>query len=114
MLSGGSATRSDVWRQRRFGNAELWNGAIDDDGRSLGLPAEEVPDAPADDGVVLFETIRRFKGLERPVVILCELRDDGERLDELLYTGLTRATTHLVVIAPPALAARLRGEDPAR
>ena len=77
VLSGGSATRSDVWRQRRFGNAELWNGAIDDAGRSLGLPAEEVPDAPADDGVVLFETIRRFKGLERPVVILCELPEEA-------------------------------------
>ena len=56
---------------------------------------------------MLFETIRRFKGLERPVVILCELPDEGQRLDQLLYTALTRAAAHLVVIAPPALAARL-------
>ena len=76
--------------------------------RSLGLPAEEVPDEPPDAGIVLFETIRRFKGLERPVVVLCELPETGERLDQLLYTALTRATAHLVVIAPPALAARLR------
>ena len=32
---------------------------------------------------------------------------DGERLDALLYVGLTRATTQLVVIAPPKLAQRL-------
>ena len=31
----------------------------------------------------------------------------GQQLDELLHVGLTRATTKLVVIAPPALARRL-------
>jgi len=107
VLSGGSAVRSEVWRQREFGNARLWNGAIDDEGRSLRLAAEDVPEVPAENGVVLFETVRRFKGLERPVVILCELPEEAERLDALLYTGLTRATAHLVVIAPPALAGRL-------
>lgn len=45
--------------------------------------------------------------MEREVVILVELPVAGERLDELLYVGLTRATTELVVIAPPALAGRL-------
>ena len=109
VLSGRTASRSDVWRQRTFGNLVLWNGAVDDEGHSKGLPADEVPEQPADAVVVLFETVRRFKGLEREVVILCELPDQDERLDQLLYTGLTRATTHLVVIAPPALAARLRG-----
>jgi hypothetical protein len=106
VLSGRSAPDSDVWKQRRFGNAVLWNAAIDEDGRSLGLPPEEVPDEP--DDVVLFETIRRFKGLEREVIVLVELPEDGERLDGLLYVGLTRATTHLVVIAPPGLATRMQ------
>ena len=41
------------------------------------------------------------------VVVLVELPTDGDRLDELLYVGLTRATTELVVIAPPELAGRL-------
>jgi hypothetical protein len=108
VLSGVSASKSDVWQQRRFGSVELWNGAIDNAGNSLGLPADEVPDAPLDDGVVLFESVRRFKGLERPVVILCELPpDDTDRFDQLLYTALTRATTHLVVIASASLVARL-------
>lgn len=108
VLSGTSAARSEVWGQRRFGNVTLWNGSINDDGSSRGLAPEDVPDEPPDDGVVLFETVRRFKGLERPVVILCELPTEGERLDQLLYSALTRPTTELVVVSPPALAARLR------
>ena len=43
------------------------------------------------------------------VVILCELPVEAVRLDQLLYTALTRATTYLVVITPPALAARFTG-----
>jgi Nuclease-related domain/AAA domain/UvrD-like helicase C-terminal domain len=109
VLSGLSPTKSDVWRQRRFGNTRLWNEALDDEGRSKGLPPEAVPDEPGD--VVLFETIRRFKGLEREVIVLCELPEDAGRLDELLYVGLTRATTHLVAIAPDGLARRLRGAE---
>ncbi len=106
VLSGRSATESDAWRTRRFGNVVLWNAAINDDGSSKGLPPEDVPDEP--DDVVVFETVRRFKGLEREVVILVELPETATRLDELLYVGLTRATTQLVVIAPPELAPRLR------
>ena len=75
VLSGRSARDSDVWHQRVFGNAVLWNGAVDDAGGSLGLPADEVPEEPRD--TVLFETVRRFKGLEREVVILCELPTRG-------------------------------------
>jgi len=104
VLSGGSAGSSEVWRYRRFGNAPLENAALYDDGSSRGLAPEDVPDEPDE---VLFETIRRFKGLEREVVVLVELPTDGDRLDELLYVGLTRATTELVVIAPPELARRL-------
>ena len=106
VLSGQSAARSDVWKHRRYGNTVLWNMAFDDAGRSRGLPPEAVPEEP--DDVVLFETIRRFKGLEREVIILVELPEQGERLDELLYVALTRATTHVVAIAPPTLAERLR------
>ncbi len=46
--------------------------------------------------------------MEREVVVLVELPTEGDRLDELRYVGLTRATTELVVIAPPGLAGRLR------
>ena len=107
VLSGVSAGHSDVLRQRRYGNTLLWNEALDAEGHSKGLPPEDVPEEP--DDVVLFETIGRFKGLEREVIVLCELPAEASRLDKLLYVGLTRATTHVVVIAPPGLAERLRG-----
>lgn len=51
--------------------------------------------------------MRRFKGLERQVVVLVELPEVGVRLDEHLHVGLKRATTQLVVIAPPGVAGRL-------
>jgi ATP-dependent exoDNAse (exonuclease V) beta subunit len=44
-------------------------------------------------------------GLEREVVV--ELPETAVRLDELLYVGLTRATTQLVVIASPGITSRL-------
>lgn len=106
VLSGRSAPESEVWRTRRFGNVVLANEAINDDGTSRQLPHEEIAEEPSD--CVLFETIRRFKGLEREVVVLVELPEAATRLDELLHVALTRATTQLVVIAPPGLASRLR------
>jgi len=106
VLTGFGLEHSPVWRHRRYGNQVLWNGAVGDDGRLLGLAADEVPEPPAD--VVLCESIRRFKGLERPVIVLLEVpRDDPERLDRLLYIGVSRARQHLVVIAPVVLLRRL-------
>ena len=88
----------------RPGRSIVWFVGLHDDGRSKGLAPEDVPDEPDE---VLFETIRRFKGMEREVVVLVELPVEGDRLDEPLYVGLTRASTELVVIAPPGLARRL-------
>ncbi len=109
VLSGVSARDSGVWRQRRFGSVILGNAALTEDGRHIGLPPEQIEDDPTD--TVLFESIRRFKGLEAPVIVLLELPDEEHargRLDALLYVALTRATSSLTVIAPPELAARLR------
>ena len=106
VLTGVGLEHSAVWRHRRYGNQVLWNGAADDKGRTLGLPAEDVPEPPKD--VVLCESIRRFKGLERPVIVLLEVpRDDPDRLDRLLYIGASRARQHLVVIVPLAVVRRL-------
>ena len=55
---------------------------------------------------VRFSSIRGFKGLESPVVILCELEDiDAETMDEQLYVGFSRAKSHCMVVAPPAASA---------
>ena len=52
---------------------------------------------------VFFSSIRGFKGLESPVVVLCELGDlDEQSRDNQLYVGLSRARNHCVIVAPPA------------
>jgi hypothetical protein len=105
-VDGSAARAIHDWRQRTFGNEVLGNPAVDDSGKHLGLGASATPDLPSD--AILCETIRRFKGLERAVIVLVELRPDDERLDQHLYVGASRARQHLVVIAPAAVLERLR------
>ncbi|MFO7692116.1 MAG: NERD domain-containing protein [Vicinamibacterales bacterium] len=61
---------------------------------------ETTTDQAAEPSKVLLETVRRFKGLERPVIILTGI-DDLSVADEtaLLYCGLSRARVHLVIVA---------------
>ena len=106
VLTGFGLEHSAVWKQRRYGNQVIWNGAAGDDGRPLGIAAGDVPEPPPD--VILCESIRRFKGLERPVIVLLEIpRDDPDRMDRLIYIGASRARQHLVVITPVAVMRRL-------
>ena len=107
VLTGAKLEESAVWRQRRFGNEALENPAVDDAGHHLGAAALDAPELPSD--AILCDTIRRFKGLERPVVVLVELGGvEPAKLDQLLYVGASRARQHLVVIAPAAVLERLR------
>ena len=92
---------------RQFGNEVLGNPAVDDAGHHLGQSSHLIPDLPSD--VILCDTIRRFKGLERPVVILVELKADDPRLARLLYVGASRARQHLVVIGVGELDRAARG-----
>ena len=58
--------------------------------------------AKAKKGKVLFSSIRAFKGLESPVVVLCELEDiEDETFNAQLYVGMSRAKNHCVLVAPP-------------
>ncbi len=52
------------------------------------------------EGELIFETIRRFKGQQAPLVILTDVDPDMNReLDQnLLYCGLTRPTVQLVIV----------------
>jgi hypothetical protein len=62
---------------------------------------------------VLVESIPRFKGLERRVVVLAGLRESRHgTLAQLLYVGASRARAHLVVIADEPTLARLRPPEP--
>jgi superfamily I DNA/RNA helicase len=47
----------------------------------------------------LIDTIQRFKGLESPIVFLCGLDAiDLSRRHELLYVGMSRAKSLLVIV----------------
>lgn len=48
-------------------------------------------------GRICVDTVRRFKGLERKVIILIDPADMA-RDDESLYVGISRATGHLVLL----------------
>jgi superfamily I DNA/RNA helicase len=106
ILTGMALSHSELWKQRRFkGDLVLWNGSVDDAGESKGLAADTVERQP--NGTIAIETIHRFKGLERDVVVLAELRPDDERLGKLLYVGASRAKHHLVAVVPPELSQRI-------
>jgi superfamily I DNA/RNA helicase len=54
---------------------------------------------PKRDNGVRLVSVRRFKGLESPVVILCEMEElDPEHARSLWYTGLSRARSALVLL----------------
>jgi hypothetical protein len=52
---------------------------------------------------VQFSSIRGFKGLESPAVVLCELEDiDDMTRDQQIYVGMSRARNHCVIVVPQA------------
>lgn len=55
---------------------------------------------PLSPGEVFTTTIRRFKGLERPVIVLCEVdgRMSSDDMEALMYVGMSRAKTYLAVL----------------
>jgi len=50
--------------------------------------------------LVTLDTVRRFKGLESPVVVLCDL---DEQDSEVVYVGVTRARSHLTIVGERTL-----------
>ena len=75
-----------------------------------GLEGAVLP-PPAKGNEVRVATIHRYKGLEAPVVVLCELdgRVGEADLAPLLYVGATRARSHLVVVCSEGLAGQIGG-----
>jgi hypothetical protein len=69
---------------------------------------ETTGDQIAEPTKVLLESVRRFKGLERPVIVLTGI-DDLPATEEqaLLYVGLSRARVHLVIVATEATMERV-------
>ena len=62
-------------------------------------PATWVEEGPRGETTVLIDTVQRFKGLEAPIVILWGLDIFNiERSQELLYVGMSRAKSLLVLV----------------
>ena len=58
---------------------------------------------PAVNQIVVVQTVHRFKGLERAVVILADVDElSPAHLDQVMYVGLTRARVHAIVVHVPA------------
>ncbi len=58
-------------------------------------------------GRIVFDSIRRFKGLERPVVVIAATPETVIN-EELLYVALSRARTHLVIAGVEKILHRMR------
>lgn len=51
---------------------------------------------------IRFASIRGFKGLEAPVIVLCEMEDlDARTADHQRYVGMSRATNHCILVRTP-------------
>jgi len=79
--------------ERMLAKQQGWNGREPLLGHAVLFPYKHV----------FFSSIRAFKGLESPVVILCELEDiDDMTQNQQLYVAISRARNHCVVVLPPA------------
>lgn len=59
-------------------------------------------------GKIRFDSVRRFKGLEAPAVVLTDLAcTPSEDLSDLVYVGATRSVDTLVIIAEKSAISRL-------
>ena len=64
------------------------------------------------EGRIVVDSIRRFKGLERPVVVIAATPETVIN-EELPYVALSRARTHLVIAGTKKVLNRMRGMTPA-
>lgn len=95
ILTGGSIKNSQVWREmRRDAEFPLWNDSFNEYGEHTGKAADELQEIPSD--IYLFESIRRFKGLESPYIIALDLPEKDAGVYR--YVAGTRATVALRIL----------------
>jgi len=74
----------------------------------LPKPAIWLEEGVRSENTVLVDTIQRFKGLESPVVIIWGLDTiNVNRNEELIYVGMTRAKSILILVATSAVISKL-------
>ena len=71
--------------------------------KGLGVVSAEEYSEPyldkSKENCITLDSIRRFKGLEKTVIILTNLKELNKETVKNLYTGLSRARAHLIVIS---------------
>lgn len=82
VLSLGGQLKTDIGRADRIGD--------------IAVRRADSPDA---EGHVVADTFLRFKGLERPLVLVAELDRGQHRYDVRMHVALTRATVRCIVLA---------------
>jgi hypothetical protein len=82
VLSLGGQLKTDLCRADRIGDVVVRRA-----------------DAPDADQHVVADTFLRFKGLERPLILVAELDRGRQRYDVRMHVALTRATVRCVVLA---------------
>lgn len=100
VLSADTTKDNELFTNRQIAKYLLGNPHLDLRGIRIPKPIGELP--PRDHEQVIFDSAKRFKGLEAGAVILVDVPDPGEPGSEerrVLYAGVTRATTYLGIIA---------------
>lgn len=100
VLSADTTADNELFTNRQIAKYLLGNPHLDQRGVRIPKPIGELP--PRDPQQVIFDSAKRFKGLESGAVILVDVPDPGEPGSEerrVLYAGVTRATTYLSIIA---------------
>jgi superfamily I DNA/RNA helicase len=89
--------------------AVLTGGRVAGNPMVSGRTISGVPFSPAGkggDGRLIFDTVRRFKGLDRPVVLLTDIEELTE--PELIYVALTRPTVLLLIFGSQVTLERIK------
>ena len=109
VLSADTTEGNELFTNRQIAKYFLGNPHLDMQGFRIPKPIGELP--PRDPEQVIFDSAKRFKGLEAGAVVLVDVPDPGEpgsKERRVLYAGVTRATTYLSIIATADVIAKLK------
>jgi hypothetical protein len=109
VLSADTTEGNELFTNRQIAKYFLGNPHLDQHGIRIPKPIGELP--LRDPEQVIFDSAKRFKGLEAGAVILVDVPDPGELGSEerrVLYAGVTRATTYLSIIATGEVIEKLK------
>lgn len=109
VITLGSQENNELFTNRQIAKYILGNPQLDQHGVRVPKPVGELP--ARDLNQVIFDSAKRFKGMEAGAVILVDVPDPGDPGSEarrLLYAGVTRATTFLSIIATADIISKLK------